>query len=122
MVSGTNLSEAVMRAFVIILAVAATAACGAALAQTTTPNVVNPVAGLATPLTFTTTNCMMSCNSQASNCRATCVLPVPPTPLPSPSSSQPPILNATASTACIMNCSSSQLACQSGCALNSPSR
>ena len=44
-----------MRAFVIILAVAATAACGAALAQTTTPNVVNPGTGLATPLTFTTT-------------------------------------------------------------------
>jgi ABC-type enterochelin transport system permease subunit len=31
-----------MRAFAIILAVAATAACGVALAQTTTPNVVNP--------------------------------------------------------------------------------
>jgi hypothetical protein len=111
-----------MRTFGIILAVAATAACGAALAQSTTPNVVNPGTGLSTPLTFTTTSCMMNCNSQAANCRTTCVLPVPPTPLPSPSSGQAPNLNATASTTCFVNCGSTQLACQSGCALNSPSR
>jgi hypothetical protein len=86
------------------------------------PNVVNPGTGLATLLTFTTTTCMMGCNSQASNCRATCVLPLAPTPPPSPSSSQSPILNATANTTCMMNCSSVQMACQSGCALNSPSR
>ena len=122
--------EAVMRPFGIILAVAVTAACSPALAQVVapqatplgTPNVVNPGLGLATPLTSTTTNCMMLCNSQAANCKTTCVLPVPPTPLPSPSSSAAPILNATPSTACLVGCGSTQLACQSGCALNSPSR
>ena len=50
-----------MRGFAVILAVAATASWTAALAQTT-PNVVTPTPGLSTPLTFTTTNCMMSCN------------------------------------------------------------
>jgi hypothetical protein len=111
-----------MRAFGIILAVAVTAASGPALAQATTPNVVTPSPGLQTPLTFTTTTCMMSCNTQAANCQTRCYVPVPPTPPPSPSSSPAPILNATANTACIMGCSSTQLACQSGCALNSPSR
>ena len=114
-----------MRACGIILAVAVTAAWGPALAQTTIPNppnVVNPLPGPQTPLTFTTTNCMMSCNSQAANCRTTCVLPVPPAPPPSLSSSPAPNLNATPSTACLVNCNSTQLACQSGCALNSPSR
>jgi len=71
-------SEIVMKVFVVIVAVAAAAASGPAVAQTTTPNVVNPTPGLPTPLTFTTTNCMMSCNSQAANCRTACVLPVVP--------------------------------------------
>ena len=44
-----------MRAFAIILAMVATTTSGAALAQTTTPNVVTPIPGLSTPLTFTTT-------------------------------------------------------------------
>ena len=110
-----------MRAFGIILAVAVTTASGPALAQTT-PNVVNPTPGLSTPLTSTTTNCMMLCNSQAANCRTTCVLSVPPVPPPSPSSSPAPNLNATPSTACLVGCGSTQLACQSGCALASPSR
>ena len=121
-IGGVYVSEAVMRAFAIILAVAATAACGAALAQTTTPNVVNPGTGLQTPLTFTTTTCMMNCNSQVASCRTTCFIPAPPTRNPSPSFSPPPILNATPNTACLMGCTSTQLACQSGCALNSPSR
>ena len=64
-----------------------------ALAQTTTPNVVTPIPGLSTPLTFTTTTCMMTCNSQVVNSKTACVLPVPPTPSPSSSSSPPPILN-----------------------------
>jgi len=70
----------------------------------------------------TVTNCMMNCNAQVANCRTTCVVPVPATPLPSPSSSQPSILNATPNTACLLNCSSTHLACQSNCALQSPSQ
>ena len=77
-----------MRAFRIILTVAVTAASGPALAQAT-PNVVAPTPGLSTPVTSTTTNCVVSCNSQATNCKTACVLPVP-TPLPSPSSSAAP--------------------------------
>jgi hypothetical protein len=118
-----------MRAFAIIVAVAATATCGAALAQTTTPNVVAPITGLSTPLTSTTTNCMMSCNSRAANCQTGCFVPPPPINAPGPpvtlSPATPPpagTLNTTASTTCQMSCTSTQLACQSGCALNSPSR
>jgi hypothetical protein len=110
-----------MKTCKIILAVAMIAASGPALTQTTTPNVVNPNPGLQTPLTFTTTSCMMSCNSQVASCRTRCYVSLPPTPLPGPSLAPPPILNATANTACIMGCTSTQLACQSGCALNSPS-
>ena len=110
----------------IIEAVAVTAACSPALAQVVapqgTPNVVNPNAGLQTPLTFTTTTCMMNCNSQVASCQTRCFIPTPPTPNPSPSFSPAPILNATPNTACLMGCTSTQLACQSGCALNSPSR
>jgi hypothetical protein len=114
----TTSARVAMRAFVIILAAATTATSDPALAQAT-PNVVNPTPGLQTPITSTTTNCMMSCNSQAANCRTTCVLPAPPTPPPSPSSSQAPNLNATPSMACLVGCNSTQLACQSGCALTS---
>jgi hypothetical protein len=122
--------EANMKTFGIILAVAVTAACSPALAQVVapqatpqgTPNVVNPNAGLQTPLTFTTTTCMMNCNSQVASCQTRCYIPVPPTPLPSPMSGPAPILNAGPNTACIMGCTSTLLACQSGCALNSPSR
>src|ERR1700747_2508547 len=101
-----------MRAVGIILTVIVemTAASGPALAQATTPNVVTPIPGLSTPLTFTTTTCMMVCNSQASNCRTACFVP------------STPAGNATGNTTCIVNCGSSQLACQSNCALASPSR
>ena len=47
-----------MRTFVIILVGATAAASSSALAQTT-PNVVSPTPGLSTPITSTTTNCMM---------------------------------------------------------------
>jgi hypothetical protein len=46
----------------------------------------------------TVTNCMMNCNAQVTNCRTTCLVPVPATPLPSPSSSPPSTLNATPNT------------------------
>src|SRR5262249_19639440 len=82
--------EAVMRTLGIILAVAVTVACGPALAQVVapqatpqgTPNVVNPGGGLATPLTFTTTTCLMNCNSQVASCQTRCFIPTAPTPQP----------------------------------------
>jgi hypothetical protein len=70
----------------------------------------------------TVTNCMMNCNAQVTNCRTTCLVPVPATPLPSPSSSPPSTLNATPNTTCLLNCSSVHLTCQSNCALQSPSQ
>ena len=80
-----------MRGFAVILAVAATVSWTAALAQTT-PNVVTPTPGLSTPLTFTTTNCMMSCNSRAANCQTGCFVPPPPVnaPGPAPNLRNPP--------------------------------
>jgi hypothetical protein len=65
-----------MKPFGIILAVAVTVAGSPALAQVVAPqatpsgtaNAVAPGQGLSTPVTSTTTNCMMSCNSQAASC------------------------------------------------------
>jgi hypothetical protein len=98
-----------MRAFAIILAAPVIVGCSAALAQTST-----------------TTNCMMSCNSQAASCQTRCFIPNVPGPAPSfsaPGSVPPtaPIFNSDANTACRMGCTSTQLSCQGGCALNSPS-
>jgi hypothetical protein len=116
-----------MRAFAIILAAPVIVVCGAALAQTTTPNVATPTPGLSTPVTSTTTNCMMFCNSQAASCQTRCFIPNVPGPAPSFSApgSAPAIaltFNGDANAACRMGCTSVQLSCQSGCALNSPSR
>jgi hypothetical protein len=81
---GQTSTRPAMRAVAIILAVSATVACGAARAQTTTPNVVTPIPGLQTPLTFTTTTCMMTCNSRAANCQTGCFVPPPPVNAPGP--------------------------------------
>ena len=80
---------------------------GAALAQTSTPNVTASFSGLSTPLTSTTTNCMMSCNARAANCQTSCVVPSPPT---TTSAGTTTTLNATANTACMIGCTSNQLA------------
>jgi hypothetical protein len=88
-----------MRALAIVLAILTTNASGAAQAQTTTPNVVNPTPGLSTPLTFTTTTCMMTCNSQAANCNAGCFVPPPPINAPGASSEYPPAWKRLASSA-----------------------
>jgi hypothetical protein len=105
-----------MWVFAILIA-AATIYFGAhdvALAQATTPNVTPPFQGLSTPITSTVTNCMMLCNSRASNCQTGCVIPAPSTTTPIGTTVT---LNATSSTACVMGCTSSQLACQTNCAL-----
>ena len=105
-----------MWVFAILIA-AATIYFGAhdvALAQATTPNVTPPFQGLSTPVTSTVTNCMMLCNSQASNCQTGCVIPAPPRTTPIGTTVT---LNATSNTACVMGCTSSQLACQTNCAL-----
>src|SRR6516165_7037311 len=86
-----------MKPFGIILAVAVTAACSPALAQVVapqatpqgTPNVVNPGGGLATPLTFTTTTCMMNCNSQVASCQTRCLFRRCQLPIAAPASVQP---------------------------------
>ena len=106
-IEGQSSTRPAMRT--VILAVSATAACGPALAQTTTPNVVTPIPGLSTPLTFTTTTCMMTCNSRAANCQAGCFVPPPPVNAPGPAPNLNPaagtgtvILNTSASSACLM--------------------
>ena len=73
-----------MWVFAILIAAAAIyfGAHDVALAQATTPNVTPPFQGLSTPVTSTVTNCMMSCNSQVSNCQTGCVIPAPPTTTP----------------------------------------
>jgi len=80
-------------------------------------------AGKAGAQTSATTNCMMTCNSQAATCQSACFLP----PTPSLGSTTPSLLAAQApgpnvgqSTSCIMNCTTTQLTCQTSCARNSP--
>ena len=85
---------------VAILATAAAIYSGAhdaAQAQTSAPTVVTPTPGLSTPVTSTTTNCMMSCNAQAANCQTGCFIPVPPAVTPAGTVT----LNPTAITACV---------------------
>jgi len=86
------------------------------LAQSSIPTVTPPLTGLATPLTSTTTNCMMTCNSQVANCRTACVLPA----ISSTTSGGTP--NATGNTSCLLSCASTHLVCQTVCAQVSPSR
>ena len=73
------------------------AACSPALAQGVapqgTPKSSIPAGGLATPLTFTTTTCMVNCGWRAANCQTRCFVPTPPTP--NPSFSPAPILRQT---------------------------
>ena len=82
-------------------------------------NVTQPLTGLATPLTSTTTNCMMTCNSQVANCRTACLIPAVSS---GTASSGTTTSNATGSTACLLTCSSTHLTCQTVCAQVSPSR
>jgi hypothetical protein len=67
--------------------------------------------------TSTTTNCMMTCNSQAATCQSACVVPGT-----APTGAATTTSNATASQSCLSNCSSQQLACQTNCARISPSQ
>ena len=93
------------------------------LAQTGGTQQVSPATpGLPTPITSTVTNCMMTCNSQAANCRTTCFIPAPTTTLGAPTTTPAsPILNPTATQTCTATCGSTQLACQTNCARLSPS-
>lgn len=67
--------------------------------------------------TSTVTNCMMTCNSQAATCQATCVVPGTP-----PTGAATTVGNANTSTSCQLNCSTQQIACQTSCARTSPSQ
>jgi len=109
-----------MRGFAILVTVVAIC-CGAhdgALAQTAVPTVVSPTPGNSTPVTSTTTNCMMACNARAASCQTGCFIPVPSAVTPAGTVT----LNPTANTACTMGCTSGQIACQTTCAMASPSR
>jgi hypothetical protein len=61
----------------------------AARAQTSAPTVITPTPLLSTPVTSTTTNCMMSCNSRAANCQTGCFIPVPPAVTPAGTDLEP---------------------------------
>jgi hypothetical protein len=75
--------------------------------------------------TFTTTTCMMTCNSQAATCQSACFVPATP-PIGSTTSTllaaQAPGPNTAASTTCVMNCTTNQLTCQTTCAKVAPSQ
>jgi hypothetical protein len=68
--------------------------------------------------TSNTTNCMMTCNSQAATCQSSCFLPPA---LSAPGSTPTPGPNVTANTTCVMNCTTTQVTCQASCARTSPS-
>ena len=75
--------------------------CGAhdgALGQTAVPTVVSPTPGNLTPVTSTTTNCMMACNARAASCQTGCFIPMASAVTPAGTVT----LNPTASTACTM--------------------
>jgi hypothetical protein len=67
--------------------------------------------------TSTTTNCMMTCNSQAATCQAACVVPGT-----APTGAATTTSNANASASCLINCSTQQMTCQTICARASPSQ
>jgi hypothetical protein len=66
--------------------------------------------------TFTVTNCMMACNSQAATCQTACVVPGT-----APTNAATTTSNATSSASCQINCSTQQISCQTTCARTSPS-
>ena len=66
--------------------------------------------------TFTVSNCMMLCNSQAATCQTTCVVPGS-----APTGAATTTSNANVSTSCQAGCSTQQIACQTTCAQRSPS-
>ena len=65
---------------------------------------------------FTVTNCMMACNSQAAACQTACVVPGT-----APTNAATTTSNATSTASCQINCSTQQLGCQTTCARISPS-
>lgn len=67
--------------------------------------------------TSTTTNCMMTCNSQWATCQASCIVPGT-----APSGAATSTSNANASSTCVIGCGNQQMSCQTNCALASPSQ
>jgi hypothetical protein len=108
--------EAVVRGVSILLAVLAIAgfATGASAGK------ISKMIRLAQ--TSTTTNCMMTCNSQAVSCQTACVVPATPPTRAATTTTAAATSNASASTSCLLNCSTQQLACQTACARASPSQ
>ncbi len=69
--------------------------------------------------TSTTTNCMMSCNSQAANCQTACLIPTTPT---TGTTSAATTNNPNQNASCQLTCTTQQLSCQTNCARASPSQ
>jgi hypothetical protein len=70
---------------------------------------------------FTTTTCLMGCNSQLATCQSTCLAPAAATNVAPTAATTSGTLNASATVACSMTCTNTQLACQANCARASPS-
>ena len=108
MMRAIEIWETVMRGVSIVLA---------ALAIGASANLAYAAGKVRLAQSSTTTNCMMTCNSQAAACQSNCVVPGTP-----PTGAATATGNANASTTCVLNCSGQQLACQTICAQTSPSR
>jgi hypothetical protein len=90
-----------MRSFAIVLAAAAT---NAVVAQGAIAQGATAEGRIRLAQTSTVTNCMMTCNAQAANCRTGCVVPGTP-----PTASATTTSNATAGTTCLLTCTSTQI-------------
>jgi hypothetical protein len=108
-----DLEEAAMRSLTILLVVlplAVLAIGGSAGATQAAPRV-------RLAQTSTTTNCMVTCNTQLATCQSACIVPGT-----APTGAATTTSNATASSTCLLNCSTQQLSCQTNCAAASPSQ
>jgi hypothetical protein len=100
-----------MRAWAVVIAVVALGGLA-----------IDGFASAALAQTSNTTNCMMTCNSQAATCQATCLVPAAATTTTTTTTSALTATpNATINTTCSINCATAQVNCHNLCARNSPS-
>jgi hypothetical protein len=70
---------------------------------------------------FTTTTCLMGCNSQLATCQSTCLAPAPAANTTPTAATAGGTLNTSATVTCTMACTNTQMICQANCARASPS-